>query len=169
MIKTDVLRKNLITGEISEGPVDSIFEAINKRGGPIMQEHPFIEIQLGIEDATAWKTAEVVKAKAAKIIEIKQEAARRINALYPQYKQNNLIAEVIQVQNQELIALKAGSIYNLTDSDIYLLNTAKTCKDFVTLIRIRSDIAEQTINDIDTQDVNTINSFDVTNNVIWDN
>lgn len=43
MIKNNVFRKNLVTNEIDNGAVDSVFETENLRGNIIL-DHPYIEL-----------------------------------------------------------------------------------------------------------------------------
>ena len=44
MIKYNIVRKNLLTGEVDYGEVDSIFEAENLKGN-IIKDYPFVELK----------------------------------------------------------------------------------------------------------------------------
>jgi hypothetical protein len=125
---------------------------------------------------TSTTKSQLISVKLAKIAEVKQEAAKRIGDLYPQYKQNNIAAEVLQIQNRELTALKElvssnepneGTPYTLTDTDKSMLTKAQSCNEFITLIRTKSDEIEQTINE--KSNVDSVILFDITDNKLWSN
>lgn len=161
MIKENVLRKNLLTNEIDYGNVDSEFEAENLNGN-IIQDNPWVEIS---EDDADWKSQLLNTTKTQKIREVKAEAAKRIDEVYPQYKQINYGSSVLEILNKENYAVKQGTTYALTDDDRLALAKAKACKDFISLIRSKSDELEALINSKKT--LNTLNAIDVSDNSYW--
>ena len=161
MIKKNVLRKNLLTNEIDYGNVDSEFESENLNGN-IIQDSPWVEI---FEDDADWKSQLLNTKKTQKIREIKYEASKRIDAIYPQYKQLNNAAAVLEILNKENYATKQGTIYYLTDEDLKTLKKAKGCKDYINLIRLKSDLLETLINyKISTED---LTSIDISDDKYW--
>lgn len=161
MIKENVLRKNLLTGEIDYGNVDSEFETENLNGN-IIQDSPWVEIS---EDDADWKSQLLNTTKTQKIKEIKYEAAKRIDKVYPQYKQLNNGAAVIEILNKENYAVKQGTTYTLTDEDHQTLIKAKACKDFISLIRSKSDELETLINSKIT--IGTLTSINISDDIYW--
>lgn len=161
MIKENVLRKNLLTNQIDFGNVDSEFEAENLNGN-VIQDSPWVEIS---EDDENWKVINLTKLKSEKVKQIKAEAAKRIDAVYPQYKQINYGSAVLEILNKENYAVKQGTVYTLTDDDRVTLQKSKACKDFISLIRSKSDKLETLINSKRT--INTLNAIDVSDNSYW--
>ena len=160
-IINNVLRKNLLTNEIDYGNVDSEFEAENLNGN-IIRDNPWVEIS---ENDETLKTQSFSTIKVQKIKEVKAEAAKRINASYPQYKQINYGSAVLEILNMENYAIKQGKIYNLTNEDMLSLAEAKDCKDFISLIRSKSDKLEILINSKTT--IETLTSINISDNIYW--
>lgn len=103
--------------------------------------------------------------KIKKIKQTKAEASKRIDAIYPQYKQLNNAAAVMEILNKENYATKQGTIYYLTDEDLKTLKKAKGCKDYINLIRLKSDLLETLINSkISTED---LTSIDISDDKYW--
>lgn len=100
------------------------------------------------------------KVKLAKI-----EAAKRIEASYPQYKQINYGAAVLDILNKENYSVRQGTTYPLTDEDRLVLSKAKACKDFISLIRSKSDDLETLINSKRT--IGTLTSINVSDDIYW--
>lgn len=161
MIKENVLRKNLLTNEIDYGNVDTEFENENLKGN-IIEDNPWVEIS---EEDSAWKSQLLNTTKIQKLKEVKAEAAKRIEASYPQYKQVNYGSAVMEILNKENYAVKQGIIYTLTDNDKISLNKAKVCKDFISLIRSKSDTLEILINSKST--IETLNGIDIYDDYHW--
>lgn len=161
MIKNSVLRKNLLTNEIDYGNIDSEFEVENLNGN-IIQDSPWIEIS---EDSDEGKSYILPKLKIEKVKQTKAEASKRIDAIYPQYKQLNNAAAVMEILNKENYATKQGTIYSLTDEDLKTLKKAKGCKDYINLIRLKSDLLETLINSkISIED---LTSIDISDDKYW--
>lgn len=161
MIKENILRKNILTDEINYGNVDSEFEQENLNGN-IIQENPWVEIS---EDSDEGKNYILLRLKTEKIKRVKAEAAKRIEFAYPQYKQLNNGAAVIEILNKENYAVKQGTTYTLTDEDRQILIKAKACKDFISLIRSKSDALEALINSKKT--IGTLTSINIFDNIYW--
>lgn len=161
MIKENVLRKNLLTNEIDYGNVDSEFEVENLNGN-IIQDSPWVEV---FEDSEYAKNYLLPKLKIEKIKQVKAEASRRIENTYPQYKQLNNGAAVIEILNKENYAIKQDTTYTLTDEDHQTLIKAKACKDFISLIRSKSDELETLINS--KRALNTLSAINVSDDIYW--
>jgi hypothetical protein len=161
MIKENVLRKNLLTNEIDYGNVDSEFEAENLNGN-IVQNNPWIEIR---ENSDEYKANNLSCIKSQKIQSIKIEASKRINDLYPQYKQLNNMAAVTEILNRENYSVKQGKIYELTEEDKIVLKKAKACKQYIEFIRVKSNILEEYINSI--VDYNILENINVSEDQYW--
>lgn len=98
-------------------------------------------------------------ALARKIEEVKAEARRRINAVYPDWKQINMIARGVELQDI-FRKVKAWSVQE--DAEATALNSAWAA---VKAIRNKSDQIEATIAAI--TDHETIDRFDVTADALW--
>lgn len=110
-------------------------------------------------------TSDISFLKSTKICQVKLEAAKRIESAYPQYKQLNNAAAVMEILNKENYATKRGTIYYLTDEDLKTLKKAKGCKDYINLIRLKSDLLETLINSkISTED---LTSIDISDDKYW--
>lgn len=114
------------------------------------------------EEVESWQFNQL---KIEKIKQTKAEASKRIDAIYPQYKQLNNAAAVMEILNKENYATKQGTIYYLTDEDLKTLKKAKGCKDYINLIRLKSDLLETLINSkISTED---LTSIDISDDKYW--
>lgn len=161
MIKENVIRRNLITTAIDIGNVDPIFEAMNLSGNVVI-ESPWVEIG---EDDAEWKALQFTKLKTAKISEVKEEAAKRILKLYPQYKQSNILGAIAVIHNLEMVALKNGTEYNLTDEEKTAVDKAKICNQYILLIREKSNMIIQIINQA--TEILEIQSIDISDDQYW--
>ena len=91
MIKENVLRKNLLTNEIDCGNVDPEFEAENLNGN-IIQNSPWIEIDINSEEMKKYKdTSELKQKQIDKTILIKDAYSK---AQFSLVKQNGSIFKV---------------------------------------------------------------------------
>jgi len=95
---------------------------------------------------------------------IKKQASQLILNSYPEWKQRNHMAVVLEIQNKELMALKLGTPYLVTEDEIASLNSALEAKNKVFLIREKSDLIELSLN---TKTLSELESFDPTNNLNW--
>ena len=143
------------------------------------KEKIFITVAAGVgkEDVNREVTAETLSVlssteginidviKKHKIEMVKAEAAKRIDAAYPQYKQINYGSAVLEVLNKENYAVKQGTTYSLTAEDRTSLGKAKTCRDFIYSIRSKSDELEILIDSKIT--IDALNAIDVSNDIYW--
>ena len=81
----------------------------------------------------------------ALILETKAICASIIINSYPEYKQMNLLAKVASIQNKEIVALKTGSVYQLSKEDMMYLGQAQRCESFIASVRAKSNELEQKI------------------------
>jgi len=98
------------------------------------------------------------------ILQIKTEANKRIVAAYPEWKQRNHIAAVIDIQNKELIALKANTTYTLSADELAIVAAAQAAKTEIFNIRAKSDELEASL---DTMTQEQLEAFDATNYSNW--
>ena len=92
------------------------------------------------------------------IQKIKAETYRRIIDVYPEYKQRNLNGAVSEIQNKEIIALKAGAgNYTPTESEMTLLRAAKACKEFVDGLRTKSNQLETSLDSMTEEQLSAFN------------
>ena len=98
------------------------------------------------------------------ILEIKQEAGKRIEAVYPDYKQRNLNGAVSRIQNKEILALKAGENYSITADELLSLRAAKDCENFILAIRAKSNQLEDSL---DIKTLAELEAFDPSDNLNW--
>lgn len=99
-----------------------------------------------------------------KIKEVKAEAGRRIVEAYPEWKQRNYMAAVIDIQNKELVAIKAGGTYTLSADEVATIQSAQTAKTEVFAIRQKSDELE---NSLDSMTQVELEAFDPTDDNNW--
>jgi hypothetical protein len=92
--------------------------------------------------------------------EVKQEASKRIIATYPEWKQRNRMAAVVDIQNKELIALKANTTYTLSADELDIVAAAQAAKTEIFNIRAKSDELEASL---DTMTQEQLEAFDATN------
>jgi|GEM_PF-4586897 len=98
------------------------------------------------------------------ISEIKSEASSRIIAAYPEWKQRNHMAAVVDIQNKELIALKANTTYTLSADELAIVAAAQAAKTEIFNIRAKSDELEASL---DTMTQEQLEAFDATNDSNW--
>lgn len=95
---------------------------------------------------------------------IKQEASARIVAAYPEWKQRNHIAAVVDIQNKELIALKANTTYTLSADELATVAAAQAAKTEIFNIRAKSDELEASL---ESMTLTQLKAFDPTNDSNW--
>jgi len=100
----------------------------------------------------------------ALILETKAICASIIINSYPEYKQMNLLAKVASIQNKEIVALKTGSVYQLSKEDMMYLGQAQRCESFIASVRAKSNELEQKIL-VMTQE--SLKTFDPKNDNNW--
>jgi hypothetical protein len=161
MVKENVLRKNLLTNKIDFGNIDTEFEAENLKGN-IINDSPWIEIS---ESDETWKAQVLCTTKTQEIKNVKLEAARRIDAVYPQYKQINYSSAVLGILNKENHAMKLGNVYVLNDDDKLILDKVKEGKNFIDYIRFKSDELEALINSKET--IEELICINIIDNIYW--
>ena len=84
--------------------------------------------------------------------------------VYPEWKQRNYMAEVIDIQNKELVALKANTTYTPSADEIATITAAQTAKNQVFAIRAKSDQLETSL---DSMTLAELEAFDPTNDSNW--
>lgn len=99
-----------------------------------------------------------------KISEVKIEASRRIVLAYPEWKQRNHMAAVVDIQNKELIALKTNTTYTLSADELAIVAAAQAAKNEIFNIRAKSDELEASL---DTMTQEQLEAFDATNDSNW--
>lgn len=118
--------------------------------------------RLNQEESLAY---ELEEAKASKLNQIKSQASRRITALYPDWKQQNLNAAITRIQNKEVLALKAGgSNYTPTDEEMTELKEANNCEIFIKAIRAKSNKLEASL---ESKTLDQLKAFDPSGNLNW--
>ena len=98
------------------------------------------------------------------ITQIKKEAGRRIIKAYPEWRQRNHMAAVIDIQNKELVALKANTTYTPSADEVATITAAQTAKNQVFAIRTKSDQLETSL---DSMTLAELEAFDPTNDSNW--
>ena len=161
MVKENVLRKNLLTNKIDFGNIDTEFETENLKGN-IINDSPWIEI---LESDETWKAQVLHTTKTQKIKNVKLEAARRIDAVYPQYKQINYSSAVLGILSKENHAMKLGNVYVLNDDDKLILDKVNEGKNFIDYIRFKSDELEALINSKET--IEELICINIIDNIYW--
>lgn len=101
--------------------------------------------------------------KQNKIISIKSEANTRILAAYPEWKQRNHMAAAVDIQNKELIAIKAGNGYTLSDEEMAVVVAAKAAKTAIFNIRSKSDQLESSLDSMSQDQLEAFNPNDDSN------
>lgn len=115
-----------------------------------------------IVDAADSKSQDQIREE--KVIFIKFEAGKRIREAYPEWKQRNHMAAVIDIQNKELIALKANTTYTLSADELAIVAAAQAAKTEIFNIRAKSDELEASL---DTMTQEQLEAFDATNDSNW--
>ncbi len=106
----------------------------------------------------------VEELKELRISEIKNEAGRRIVTAYPEWRQRNHMAAVVDIQNKELIALKANSTYTLSADELAIVTAAQAAKTEIFNIRAKSDQLETSL---DSMTLAQLEAFDPTDDSNW--
>jgi hypothetical protein len=121
--------------------------------------------QMIIEDGVYKKKIHTLfELKQSIINQIKTEAGNRIIAAYPEWKQRNHMAAVVDIQNKELIALKANTTYTLSADELAIVAAAQAAKTEIFNIRAKSDELEASL---DTMTQEQLEAFDATNDSNW--
>lgn len=105
-----------------------------------------------------------IKATTVLIRDIKQEASRRIVAAYPEWRQRNHMAAVADIQNKELVALKANTTYTLSADELTIIAAAQAAKTEIFNIRAKSDELEASL---DSMTQAQLEAFNPTNDSNW--
>lgn len=105
---------------------------------------------------------DILKTKHVSVI--KSEANRKITLAYPEWKQRNHMAAVVDIQNKELIALKANTTYTLSADELAIVAAAQAAKTEIFNIRAKSDELEASL---DTMTQEQLEAFDATNDSNW--
>jgi len=108
------------------------------------------------------KTIDEIRAE--KIVEIKYVAGKKIVTAYPEWRQRNHMAAVVDIQNKELIALKANTTYTLSADELAIVAAAQAAKTEIFNIRAKSDELEASL---DTMTQEQLEAFDATNDSNW--
>lgn len=98
---------------------------------------------------------------------IKGEASRRIQAVYPEWKQTNFMAAVAEIHDKEIVAMKQIPFiaqYQLTADELQIIKDANACKVAITAIRTRSNELEASL---DNMTLAQLKVFDPTDNRNW--
>lgn len=106
------------------------------------------------------------------VVAIKQEAAKRINATCPDYKQRNMLASVVDTVTRENQSFNDVQ-NNVANASLYIPTTAekaeiKNYQDIklaIDNIRSKSNELE---NSLDSKTSEELQEFDVTNNTLWE-
>lgn len=100
-----------------------------------------------------------------KIKLIKLESARRIEEVYPAYKQRNMLAAVAKIINRDVVSRKQ-SLPNpvLSVEELAELSSADQMHTFINAIRAKSDTLEAEVN---TLDLDGLLAYDVTDDNKW--
>jgi len=125
------------------------------------------ESNIGVPQPTDLQINAISEADALKqsiIPQIKEEASKRIVAAYPEWKQRNHMAAVVDTQNKELIALKANTTYTLSADELAIVAAAQAAKTEIFNIRAKSDELEASL---DTMTQEQLEAFDATNDSNW--
>lgn len=144
-------------------PYLEIFEDLDEENNIILKSE--ISFVGGVWVYTKTTKSQFVECKINKIKEIKQEAFKRIDNIYSQYKQNNIAAAVIEILNKENLAVKQNTTYQLTEIDILTLQKSKQCKEYISLIRTKSDELEALVQS--KKAINTIEAIKVSDDIYW--
>jgi hypothetical protein len=107
----------------------------------------------------------VAELKNSKLSEIKSEAAKRISSSYPHYNQINTLGAVAIIHNNEMLALKNGVSYELSEDEKVTVNKAKVCNEFISFIRKKSNELESLVNEKTLKE--ELDSVDVSNDIYW--
>jgi len=135
----------VVPNEIGNRDYKKVQEWINE-GGVVAPE--FTELEL----------------KSKRILEIKTEAGRRIVEAYPEWRQRNHMAAIIDIQNKELAALKAKTSYTLSADELAIVAAAQAAKTEIFNIRAKSDELEASL---DSMTQEQLEAFDATDDNNW--
>jgi len=131
---------------------------------PTNRDYRKVQEWLSIEGNSVLPEYTLSELKDIKIAEIKAEAGNRIIEIYPEWRQRNHMAEVIDIQNKELVALKANTTYTPSADEVATITAAQTAKNEVFAIRAKSDQLEASL---DSMTLEELEAFDPTNDSNW--
>jgi len=131
---------------------------------PTNRDYRKVQEWLSIEGNSVLPEYTLSELKDIKIAEIKAEAGNRIIEIYPEWRQRNHMAEVIDIQNKELVALKANTTYTPSADEVATITAAQTAKNQVFAIRAKSDQLEASL---DSMTLAELEAFDPTNDSNW--
>lgn len=136
-------------------PYVVILEANRDSSGAVMVVEEGIYKRKGVSESDL---------KITKSLSIKSEAFKRIIAAYPEWRQRNHMAAIIDIQNKELVALKSNTTYTPSADEIATITAAQTAKNQVFAIRAKSDQLEASL---DSMTLAELEAFDPTNDSNW--
>jgi len=119
---------------------------------------------LSVEGNNALATYTLSELKDVKIAQIKAEAGQRIIEISPEWKQRNYMAAVVDIQNKELVALKANTTYTLSTDEAATIETSENIKDLIFAIRTKSDELETLL---DSMTLEQLEAFDPADDNNW--
>lgn len=118
------------------------------------------KVQVWLESNSLTPAYDISELKNIRIGEIKAEAGRRITEIYPEYKQINIGAEVLQV----LVDMKERAATEPTDAERALLTIGRDCKEYITGISVKSNELEASL---DAMTLQQLEAFDPTDDANW--
>ena len=121
----------------------------------------WVSLGNSIEAADVMSLSEI---KQDKITSVKTEAGRRILVAYPEWRQRNHMAAVVDIQNKELIALKSSTTYTLSADELAIVTAAQAAKTEIFNIRAKSDELEASL---DSMTLDQLKAFDPTDDNNW--
>ncbi len=131
---------------------------------PTNRDYRKVQEWLSIEGNNALPKYTLLELKDIKIAEIKAEANKRIIDIYPEWRQRNHMAAVIDIQSKELVALKSNTSYTPSADEVATITAAQTAKNQVFAIRAKSDQLETSL---DSMTQEQLEAFDPTNDSNW--
>ncbi len=131
---------------------------------PTNRDYRKVQEWLSIEGNNVLPRYTLSELKDVRIAEIKAEASKRIIAAYPEWRQRNHMAAVVDIQNKELIALKANTTYTLSADELTIVAAAQAAKTEIFNIRAKSDELEASS---DSMTQAQLEAFDPTNDSNW--
>jgi glyceraldehyde-3-phosphate dehydrogenase/erythrose-4-phosphate dehydrogenase len=159
------VKKYLSDNLINIEKVENYIEFRNDGAGDYIASWDALKV--GVPQPTDLQINAISEADALKqsiIPSIKSEASKRIVAAYPEWKQRNHMAAVVDIQNKELIALKANTTYTLSADELAIVAAAQAAKTEIFNIRAKSDELEASL---DTMTQEQLETFDATNDSNW--
>lgn len=161
MIKTNVLRRNLLTNKVDFGDVIENIEFDNLNGN-VNEEHPYVEISPSLLNP---QSTDIEELKIIKIMQVKNIGATKILKPYPVHKQNNFFAQLDKMQYRKTTALENGEQYVLTPEDNKIIEQALACMNFIENIRKKSNEIEEVINNLSS--IQEVLDFNINEVSLW--